>query len=360
MISAEYVVGLTDGEGCFYVLIKPPYNKNGGGLVQLNFHIKMQAEDKPLLYEVKKIIVGQDYILERILVGILAKGHILLEGPPGLAKTLILKTFADVFDLKFQRVQFTPDLLPSDLIGTQIYNQKNGDFETILGPVFANLVLADEINRAPAKVQSALLEAMQEKQVTIAKKSHKIDEPFIVLATQNPIESEGTYQLPEAQVDRFMFKLLITYPSLKEEIAIINRFCTEDLPNIQKIITKDELIKFQKLIEKVYVDPSIINFIADLISATRSPGDYNLNTIGEYISFGASPRASLNLTQAAKAYAVINGRDYLKQEDIEKLIYDVLRHRVILSYEGIMAKETVESVLDKILGKIKPKAVKLM
>ena len=309
------------------------------------------------LYEVKKIIVGQDHILERVLVGLLAGGHILLEGPPGLAKTLILKTFADVLDLHFQRVQFTPDLLPSDLIGTQIYNQKTSDFETILGPVFANLVLADEINRAPSKVQSALLEAMQEKQVTISKKSHKIDEPFIVLATQNPIEAEGTYQLPEAQIDRFMFKLIITYPSAKEEIAIINRFCTEELPKIKKVISKSELLEFQRLTDKVYVDPNIVNFIADLISATRSPMDYRLESISQHISFGASPRASLNLTQAGKAIALIHGRDYIKEEDIEKLIFDVLRHRITLSYEGIMAKETVGSILTAILNKIKPKVV---
>ena len=310
------------------------------------------------LYEVKKIIVGQDYILERIILGILAGGHILLEGPPGLAKTLILKTFADVLDLHFQRVQFTPDLLPSDLVGTQIYNQKNGDFETILGPVFANIVLADEINRAPAKVQSALLEAMQEKQVTLAKKSYKIEEPFIVLATQNPIESEGTYQLPEAQIDRFMFKLLITYPSPKEEVAIINRFCTEELPKVSKIITTNELLEFQRLSNKVYVDPSIVNFIADLVSATRAPMDYKLENISQFISFGASPRASLNLTQASKALALTNGRDYIKEEDVKKVIFDVLRHRITLSYEGMMAKETVGSSLTSILSKIKPKLAK--
>lgn len=307
------------------------------------------------LYEVKKIIVGQDYILERVLVGLLATGHLLLEGPPGLAKTLILKTFAQVLDLHFQRVQFTPDLLPSDLIGTQIFNQKNSDFETILGPIFGNLILADEINRAPAKVQSALLEAMQEKQVTIAKKSHKIEEPFVVLATQNPIEAEGTYQLPEAQVDRFMFKLIITYPSTKEEIAIINRFCTEELQEVKKVINRTELLEFQKLVSKVYVDPSIVNFIADLVSATRSPIDYKLENISSYISFGASPRASLNLTQASKALALINGRDYVKSEDVEKLIFDVLRHRITLSYEGIMAKETASSVLKAILNKIRIK-----
>ncbi len=309
------------------------------------------------LYEVKKIIVGQDYILERVLTGLLADGHILLEGPPGLAKTLILKTFSEVLDLDFQRVQFTPDLLPSDLIGTQIYNQKTGEFETILGPVFANLILADEINRAPAKVQSALLEAMQEKQVTIAKKSHLIDEPFVVLATQNPIEAEGTYQLPEAQIDRFMFKLIITYPSVKEEIAIITRFCTEELPNLKKIITKSELLEFQRLAQKVYVDPSIVSFIADLISATRTPAEYKLENISPLISFGASPRASLNLAQASKAHALICGRDYVKEEDIEKLVFDVLRHRVTLSYEGIMAKETTEGILRLILNKIKPRVL---
>jgi MoxR-like ATPase len=309
------------------------------------------------LYEVKKIIVGQDHILEKVLVGLLSDGHILLEGPPGLAKTLILKTFAEVLDLDFKRIQFTPDLLPSDLIGTQIFNQKIQEFETVLGPVFSNLILADEINRAPAKVQSALLEAMQEKQVTIAKKTHKISEPFIVLATQNPIEAEGTYQLPEAQIDRFMFKLIIGYPNTKEEIAIINRFCTEEPPHIKKIITKAELLDFQKLSNKAYVDPSIVSFIADLTSATRSPVDYKLENISQFISYGASPRASLNLTQAAKSLALIKGRDYVKQEDVESLALDVLRHRITLSYEGIMAKETVGSILTAIFNKLKPKAV---
>ena len=290
------------------------------------------------LYEVKKIIVGQEHILEKILIGLLSNGHILLEGPPGLAKTLILKTFSEVLDLHFQRIQFTPDLLPSDLIGTQIFNQKTFEFETILGPVFANLILADEINRAPAKVQSALLEAMQEKQVTISKKSHKLDEPFIVLATQNPIEAEGTYQLPEAQVDRFMFKLVISYPSPKEEIAIINRFCTEESPEVKKVISKSELLGFQKLVEKVYVDPSIVNLISDLISATRHPQDYRLENISRYVSFGASPRASLNLTQASKAFALINGRDYVKAEDIEKLVFDVVRHRLTIVMKGLWQK----------------------
>ena len=312
------------------------------------------------LYEVKKIIVGQDHILEKVLVGLLSDGHILLEGPTGLAKTLILKTFAEVLDLDFKRIQFTPDLLPSDLIGTQIFNQKIQEFETVLGPVFSNLILADEINRAPAKVQSALLEAMQEKQVTIAKKTHKISEPFIVLATQNPIEAEGTYQLPEAQIDRFMFKLIIGYPNTKEEIAIINRFCTEEPPHIKKIITKAELLDFQKLSNKAYVDPSIVSFIADLTSATRSPVDYKLENISQFISYGASPRASLNLTQAAKSLALIKGRDYVKQEDVESLALDVLRHRITLSYEGIMAKETVGSILTAIFNKLKPKAVLAM
>jgi MoxR-like ATPase len=317
-------------------------------------YIEASKKIESSLYEVKKVIVGQDYILERVLIGLLANGHILLEGPPGLAKTLILKTFSEVFDLSFQRVQFTPDLLPSDLIGTQIYNQKNSEFETILGPIFANLVLADEINRAPAKVQSALLEAMQEKQVTISKKTHKLDEPFIVLATQNPIEQEGTYQLPEAQIDRFLFKLIIGYPSSKEEVTIINRFCIEEKAEIKKVISKNELLEYQRLASKVYVDPSIINLIADIVSATRFPRDYNLDKIGDHISFGASPRASLNLTKAAKALALIKGRDYVKQEDVDNIITDVLRHRITLSYEGIMAKETVNSILTVILSKLKP------
>ncbi len=310
------------------------------------------------LYEIKKIIVGQDYVLERVLIGLLSGGHILLEGPPGLAKTLILKTFAEVMDLDFKRIQFTPDLLPSDLIGTQIYNQKTSDFEIMLGPVFANVVLADEINRAPAKVQSALLEAMQEKQITIAKKSYKIDEPFVVLATQNSVDSEGTYQLPEAQIDRFMFKIMIGYPTNKEEIAIINRFCIEELPKLNKIISKKELLEYQKLADKVYVDPGIVNNIADLISATRSPMDYKLESIAYFINLGASPRASLNLARAAKAFALIKGRDYVKEEDVNALVFDVLRHRVTLSYEGIMAKETVESILTTIMNKIKQTVVK--
>lgn len=306
------------------------------------------------LYEVKKVIVGQDSILERVLVALLANGNILLEGPPGLAKTLILKTFSEVMDLNFQRIQFTPDLLPSDLIGTQIYNQKNGEFETIKGPIFANFILADEINRAPAKVQSALLEAMQEKQVTIAKESHKISEPFIVLATQNPIEQEGTYQLPEAQIDRFMFKLIINYPTLKEEISIINRFCTDESTRVSTVISKEELLTYQEMTKKVYVDPMIINLIADLVCATRSPKDYRLDEVEKYISYGASPRASINLTQSAKALAVIRGRDYVKEEDVSALVHDVLRHRITLSYEGIMAKENPQSILNLILKKLKP------
>ncbi len=321
-------------------------------------YIDASKKIESALYEIKKVIVGQDYILERVLIGILAGGHILLEGPPGLAKTLILKTFSEVFDLNFQRVQFTPDLLPSDLIGTQIYNQKNSDFETILGPIFANLILADEINRAPAKVQSALLEAMQEKQVTISKKSHKINPPFIVLATQNPIESEGTYQLPEAQMDRFMFKLIISYPSPKEEVAIINRFCVEEKATIKKTISKEELSSYQKLVEKVYVDPSIVNLIADLVSASRFPSEYKLDSIKDFISYGASPRASLNLTIATKALALIKGRDYVKQEDLEAVVADILRHRITLSYEGIMAKETVNSILTVIINKLKPSLIK--
>lgn len=312
------------------------------------------------LYEVKKVIVGQDYVLERVMVALLSGGNILLEGPPGLAKTLILKTFSEVLDLKFQRLQFTPDLLPSDLIGTQMYNQKNGEFETILGPIFSNFILADEINRAPAKVQSALLEAMQEKQVTIAKESHKIEEPFIVLATQNPIEQEGTYQLPEAQIDRFMFKLLIDYPTLKEEIAIVNRFCTDEKTGVGIVISKEELVQFQELAKDVYVDPTIINFIADIVSATRAPENYRLDQVKEYVSFGASPRASINLAESAKALAVINGRDYVKEEDVVALLFDVLRHRVTLSYEGIMAKETPSSIINLILKKLKPVAVKAL
>ena len=321
-------------------------------------YIDASKKIESALYEVKKVIIGQDYILERILIALISRGHILLEGPPGLAKTLILKTFAETLDLSFQRIQFTPDLLPSDLIGTQIYNQKNSEFETILGPIFANLILADEINRAPAKVQSALLEAMQEKQTTIAKVTYKIEEPFIVLATENPLESEGTYQLPEAQIDRFMFKLLISYPNPKEEVAIINRFCTEhEIPKVKKSISKNELLKFQGLGDKVYIDPKFVNFIADVMSATRSPLEYGLENISHHISFGASPRASLNLAKASKSLALIRGRDYVKEEDVESLIFDILRHRIALSYEGIMAKENVQAILNAILNKIKPKAV---
>ena len=299
-------------------------------------------------YEVKKVIVGQDALLERLMVALLSKGHVLVEGVPGLAKTMAIKTLAHAIGGEFQRIQFTPDLVPADLIGTRIYNQKLGEFQTSLGPVFANLLLADEINRAPAKVQSALLEVMQERQVTIGRESHQVPDPFLVMATQNPIESEGTYQLPEAQLDRFMLKVLVGYPSQTEEFVIVERM-TGRLQPARAVITVEQLRELQSATEAVYVDPALIEYSVNVARATRQPSSIGLNDLSRYITYGASPRASINMILAAKALAVIRGRDYAVPEDVRELALDVLRHRIVLSYEALTDDVSSDDVLLRIL-----------
>jgi MoxR-like ATPase len=304
-----------------------------------------------VLYEVKKVIVGQDHLLERMIVALLARGHILVEGVPGLAKTMAIKTLAEAIGGEFKRIQFTPDLVPADLIGTRIYNQKSGTFETSLGPVFTNLLLADEINRAPAKVQSALLEVMQEHQVTIGRETFKVPEPFLVLATQNPIETEGTYALPEAQVDRFMLKVLIGYPSPTEEFVIVERM-TGALQAVQKILTIEQLLKLQKEAERVYVDPALMEYAVRMVTATRSPQDVGLPELQRYIMFGASPRASINLILTARALAFVRGRNYVLPQDVLDMALDVMRHRLVLSYEALADNVTSDDLLRRILDRI--------
>lgn len=304
-----------------------------------------------VLYEVKKVIVGQDHLLERLIVALLARGHILVEGVPGLAKTMAIKTLADAIGGDFKRIQFTPDLVPADLIGTRIYNQKTGEFNTSLGPVFTNLLLADEINRAPAKVQSALLEVMQERQVTIGRETFKVPTPFLVLATQNPIETEGTYPLPEAQVDRFMLKVLVGYPTTTEEFVIVERI-TGVLQTVQKVLTTDELASLQQRVDAVYVDPKLIEYAVQLVTATRKPQDYNLKEIQHYLTFGASPRASINLILTARALAFVRGRDYALPQDVLDMSYDVIRHRLVLSYEALSDGVDSDSLLQKIIKRI--------
>ncbi|WP_345297134.1 MoxR family ATPase [Candidatus Villigracilis affinis] len=304
-----------------------------------------------VLYEVKKIIVGQDHLLERMIVALLARGHILVEGVPGLAKTMAIKTLADSIGGEFKRIQFTPDLVPADLIGTRIYNQKSGEFNTSLGPVFTNLLLADEINRAPAKVQSALLEVMQEKQVTIGRETHKVPNPFLVLATQNPIETEGTYALPEAQVDRFMLKVLVGYPSPTEEFVIVERM-TGAWTEVQKVLTTDQLVELQKKTDQVYVDPALIEYAVKMVGATRNPKDVGLGDIQHYIMFGASPRASINLILTAKALAFVRGRAYVLPQDVLDMAMDVIRHRLVLSYEALSDNISSDDILKKIFDRI--------
>ena len=306
-----------------------------------------------ILYEVKRVVVGQDRFLERVMVGMLAQGHLLVEGVPGLAKTLTVKTLANALQGKFKRIQFTPDLVPADLVGTRIFNQKTGEFSTVLGPVFANLLLADEINRAPAKVQSALLEVMQERQVTIAGETHKVPEPFLVMATQNPIETEGTYPLPEAQVDRFMMKVLVDYPTDEEEFVIVQRV-TSAAVSAMAVATTDQLAALQQQCRKVYVDPSLIQYAVRLVSATRTPEKHDLADIKRFITFGASPRGTINLTEGARALAMLRGRAYALPEDMSDLIPDVLRHRIMLSYEALSEGITGDVLIAKIMAKITP------
>ncbi len=304
-----------------------------------------------VLYEVKKVVVGQDHFLERVLVAILAQGHLLVEGVPGLAKTLTVKTLAETIRGSFKRIQFTPDLVPADLIGTRIYNLKTGDFSTTLGPVFANLLLADEINRAPAKVQSALLEVMQEYQVTIAGESHKVPQPFLVMATQNPIETEGTYPLPEAQVDRFMMKVVVGYPTEEEEFVIVERV-TGAAAAVAAVTTTDQLLAAQEKCRSAYVDPALMQYAVKLAAATRDPQKYGIEDLAKYITFGASPRASINLIEGARALSFLRGRDYVLPDDVKDLAPDVLRHRIVLSYEALADSLTTDQVIEKIMGHI--------
>ena len=304
-----------------------------------------------ILYEVKKIVVGQDHFLERVMVAILAQGHLLVEGVPGLAKTLTVKTLARTIHGSFRRIQFTPDLVPADLVGTRIYNQKTGDFSTSLGPVFTNLLLADEINRAPAKVQSALLEVMQERQVTIAGETHKVPEPFLVMATQNPIETEGTYPLPEAQVDRFMMKVLVGYPSAEEEFVIVERV-TGAASAVGAVTTTEQLAELQRECRNVYVDPSLIKYAVQLAAATRDPAQHGLHDLAKFLSFGVSPRAPINLIEGARALAFLRGRSYVLPQDAIDLVPDVFRHRLVLTYEALAEAITADELIHRFLRKI--------
>ncbi len=304
-----------------------------------------------VLYEVKRVVVGQDHFLERVLVAILAQGHLLVEGVPGLAKTLTVNTLAKTLRGSFKRIQFTPDLLPADLIGTRMYNQRSGEFSTVLGPVFANLLLADEINRAPAKVQSALLEVMQERQVTIAGETHKVPKPFLVMATQNPIETEGTYPLPEAQVDRFMMKVVIGYPSEEEEVVIVDRV-TGPAVQVAAVASMEHLSALQAECRKIYVDPGLVQYAVKVIAATRRPDKYGLPELVPYISFGASPRATIGLIEGARALAFLRGRQYVLPEDLVDLVPDILRHRLVLSYEALSDAQTADDLIMRILQKL--------
>ncbi|MET0310793.1 MAG: MoxR family ATPase [Burkholderiaceae bacterium] len=304
-----------------------------------------------ILYEVKRVVVGQDKFLERVMVAMLAQGHLLVEGVPGLAKTLTVKTLANTMSGQFKRIQFTPDLVPADLVGTRVYNQKTGEFSTSLGPVFTNLLLADEINRAPAKVQSALLEVMQERQVTIAGETHRVPNPFLVMATQNPIETEGTYPLPEAQVDRFMMKVVVGYPTDEEDFVIVQRV-TGPAVEVRSVATTDQLAALQAECRRVYVDPSLVQYAVKLVSATRTPEKHGLKDLGRFITFGASPRATINLTEGARAMAMLRGRTYALPEDMTDLVPDVLRHRLALSYEALSEGHSADAIVQKIMAKI--------
>lgn len=303
-----------------------------------------------LLMELGKVIVGQKYMTERLLIGLLANGHVLLEGVPGLAKTLAIKSLAQAIQAKFSRIQFTPDLLPADLIGTMIYNQKQESFTVRKGPIFANFILADEINRAPAKVQSALLEAMQERQVTIGDTTFKLDEPFLVLATQNPIEQEGTYPLPEAQVDRFMLKIVIGYPTKEDEKLIIRQNIGNSFPATSAIIRPESILQARQMVRDVYMDEKIEKYIVDIVFASRNPKDYNLGKLQQLISYGGSPRASINLALASKAYAFIKRRGYVIPEDVRAVCHDVMRHRIGLTYEAEAENVSAEQIINEILN----------
>ena len=304
-----------------------------------------------ILYEVKRVVVGQDRFLERVMIAMLAQGHLLVEGVPGLAKTLTVKTLAQTVRGRFKRIQFTPDLVPADLVGTRIYNQKTGEFGTSLGPVFTNLLLADEINRAPAKVQSALLEVMQERQVTIAGETHRVPEPFVVMATQNPIETEGTYPLPEAQVDRFMMKVLVDYPTDEEEFVIVSRV-TGPAVQVGAVASTEQLAALQAECRKVYVDPSLVQYAVRLVSATRRPAEHDLADLAPFITFGASPRATIALAEGARALAMLRGRTYALPEDMSDLVPDVLRHRIVLSYEALSQNISADDLVSRIMARV--------
>jgi MoxR-like ATPase len=314
-------------------------------------NVRPGSQMERLLFEIKKVIVGQDHLLERIVVALLARGHLLVEGVPGLAKTLAVKTVAQAISGEFKRIQFTPDLVPADLVGTRIYNQKNGEFQTSLGPVFTNLLLADEINRAPAKVQSALLEVMQERQVTIGRETHRVPDPFLVMATQNPIETEGTYALPEAQVDRFMMKVLITYPSEMDEFVVVERM-TGALAEVQPVLTTEQLLALQRETDKVFVDPVLMEYVVRVVTATRQPKEYGVPDIQKYITYGASPRASINIVLTARALAFMRGRSYALAQDIADVAVDVLRHRIVLSYEALSDDVTADTLIAKVMERI--------
>ncbi len=320
---------------------------------ELNERIKLESSFVDLLtIEMNKVIVGQKHLVESLLIGLLSDGHILLEGVPGLAKTLAITTLSTIVDAKFSRIQFTPDLLPADLLGTLIYSQKTEEFIVKKGPIFTNFVLADEINRAPAKVQSALLEAMQERQVTLGSQTYKLEEPFLVLATQNPIEQEGTYPLPEAQVDRFMLKVVIHYPKKEEEQMIIRHNLAQSFPKASKILKPDDIIRARKVVKEVYMDEKIEKYIVDIVFATRFPADYKLEKFKDMISYGASPRASISLAMASKAYAFIKRRGYVIPEDVRAVCHDVMRHRIGLSYEAEANNITSEEIINEILNAV--------
>jgi MoxR-like ATPase len=319
---------------------------------EINQKVKNESQSiEQLLNEVHHVIVGQKYMIERLLIGLLTRGHILIEGVPGLAKTLAVKTIASAIEARFQRIQFTPDLLPADLIGTMIFNQKDGTFYPRKGPVFSNIILADEINRAPAKVQSALLEAMQERQVTIGDSTYALEEPFLVLATQNPIEQEGTYPLPEAQIDRFMLKLEIDYPDPKEERQILDLMAQDDVIPVNKVITPADILRLRSVVKEVYMDDRIKDYIVQLVLATRKPQEFKLD-LKDLIQFGASPRATIYLAQAARAHAFLKGRGYVTPDDIKAIGMDVLRHRIILTYEAEAEEVTTESVISRVFDAV--------
>jgi MoxR-like ATPase len=317
----------------------------------MNRQPALDAALEQVLFEVKRVIVGQDALLERMVVALLARGHLLVEGVPGLAKTMAVKTLAQAIGGEFQRIQFTPDLVPADIVGTRVFNQKDGEFQVSLGPVFANLVLADEINRAPAKVQSALLEAMQERQVTIGRETHRLPDPFLVMATQNPIESEGTYPLPEAQVDRFMLKVLIDYPTATEEFVIVERMTiSHELAG--RAIDGEQLKALQRAADTVFVDPALIEYSVKLANATRDLASVGLGELAQYVTFGASPRASINLVLAGRALALVRGREYALPQDIQEIAHDVLRHRLVLSYQALGDGVAPDTVVDRVLDAV--------